>query len=524
MYRRTRFPRYTRPPGGLRVTQEHTGLSEQPQGQPDAVLTQGTVPRVGSLNWGASMSSSTPGGVTVLDSPPIKKELDFTVSGIGTNLGVLFYSKIDTVSTATNARIDGIAMQELARFVHLDPDPLRHANYEHVLWFLPVESGTHTLSAWHSNPSNPNYLMTGEGIPPYNWTWYLNSVEDFNLALGTIYGPLFGGNGNLVEMPVSSTSGDLVFSFITVGSFGTAISVGSAQGPDSSPSIPSGQRASFWSPGYPSQSQRWQTINGADNVVSVAVLGVRFRPLGAFVSPGMPDETLPSPDAWYRASDLGLDDGDEVTTWSDSSPNRGVLQKTTTIGPIYESSSAHGLPAVYFDGSSRIEGSFSRKMATTNVLFAVLRTTPGNFSSIPIQCTGTSIRIASNGTIWVAGGSTVSISTTIPVGEEWRLFVVRARRDGTSMMRSCGETFTASAIKDEAQVLQLPGPSIDRWVGRVAEIMFYDSDLTDADIDAIERHLFTKYDIRCPNGSLQARRTKSQWESGLVRTHRVEEH
>src|SRR6185503_14515658 len=57
--------------------------------------------------------------------------------------------------------------------------------------------------------------------------------------------------------------------------------------------------------------------------------------------------------AWFKADVLSLNDGDAVTTWTDSSGNsRNATQSTGANKPLFKTGAANGHPALLFDGSN----------------------------------------------------------------------------------------------------------------------------------------------------------------------------
>lgn len=56
---------------------------------------------------------------------------------------------------------------------------------------------------------------------------------------------------------------------------------------------------------------------------------------------------------WLQANQItGLNDGDAVTTWSDSSGNGyNATQSTGSLKPLYKTNIKNGLPVVRFDGT-----------------------------------------------------------------------------------------------------------------------------------------------------------------------------
>lgn len=204
---------------------------------------------------------------------------------------------------------------------------------------------------------------------------------------------------------------------------------------------------------------------------------------------------------WLDASQIvGLNDGDPVSTWPDSSGNgNDATQATASKKPTYETGVQNGLPVVRLDGVD----DFLRTASFTAIpqpltYFVVLNSVNGNSGQVVFDGVVSSPRcllgifpintwdMYSNGADTVAGvvssgsfnlltalfsgsSSTLTINSGIPV-------TVNPGTDGTTGV-SVGVRFSDT----------------QNWGGDVGELLFYNRALSTAEREANEAYLRNKW-------------------------------
>jgi prepilin-type N-terminal cleavage/methylation domain-containing protein len=196
---------------------------------------------------------------------------------------------------------------------------------------------------------------------------------------------------------------------------------------------------------------------------------------------------------WLKADALvGLNDGDSVTTWTDSSSDN----RDATCGscPIYKTNILNTEPVVRFDGSSNVMN--FTDISDTRTVFVVFNdagsndyahllggvTSPGNItfhghevgSGVVIGETWAHPNV-NNGEAWVNGVSTSP--TSIP-------------RNGSHQILSlitAGDVNTSGIAYDQGMARF--------WNGDFAELIIYNAALSETDRVSVENYLSDKYGI-----------------------------
>jgi hypothetical protein len=102
---------------------------------------------------------------------------------------------------------------------------------------------------------------------------------------------------------------------------------------------------------------------------------------------------IPGLVAWYKATDLALNDNDPVSSWADASGNGYTLTGTTTTRPLYKTNVVNSLPAVLFDGvDDFLTNAAFKNFGDAYTIYAVISyTTSGPSPQAPMEI--------SNGTV-----------------------------------------------------------------------------------------------------------------------------
>lgn len=230
----------------------------------------------------------------------------------------------------------------------------------------------------------------------------------------------------------------------------------------------------------------------------VILLNSRRRRRGGFSPADIPGLQL-----WLEADKItGLNDGDPVTTWEDSSVNNNdATQATAAKKPLYKVNIVNGKPAVRFDATDDILVSTFATLAQPLTLIAVAKS-----------------RVAAPG----AGKGFVDSKSDVAralIGfsslNNWSYFAGTAQDDGamdanfhvfvgvfngaSSKLVVDGTVGSsanpgANSLTDGATIGNRPDGLVP-LDGDIAEVLVYDSALSDANRDLVETYLGAKYGI-----------------------------
>lgn len=212
-----------------------------------------------------------------------------------------------------------------------------------------------------------------------------------------------------------------------------------------------------------------------------------------------------SPALWLAASTItGLNDGEAITTWADISGNgRDAAQATADNKPTYQTNELNGYPVVRFDGSNDLLATGSFTLAQPVHVFLV-----GKMSGGAVDYRYFLDGLAGNDRLslyYIVASDDVGIYTatsaaeiTVSADDEsfylWTALFSgassRLRKDGGSdatgeLAAATAGGVTIGARRDGSY----PGGS------DIAEIVIYDSALSDANRDAVEAYLAAKYGL-----------------------------
>lgn len=229
--------------------------------------------------------------------------------------------------------------------------------------------------------------------------------------------------------------------------------------------------------------------------------------------PPLDPSTLTSLAARFDAQAIsGATDGQALATWLDSSgKGKHATQASTTSQPVYKTNQLNGWPAVRFDGVDDFLSSPSLfGSRATNTVVAVLRTrsfaavqvpwgleTGGGGSDAAINTAGTRALFAPGGYITYAGGT-----TTLNTFERWtnvsRNWVNTSRvpKNGAVLYIN-GADLLADSQLGAGDVITM-GKSVAQGFPApvdIAELLVFDSPLTDAQIRGLDAYLANKWAV-----------------------------
>lgn len=211
---------------------------------------------------------------------------------------------------------------------------------------------------------------------------------------------------------------------------------------------------------------------------------------------------------WLRADGIvGLADTDPVSTWSDESVEGRDATAAGTLRPLYRTGIQNGLPVVRFDGSNDVMdilGLGSEFGGSAGTFFVVYGINNGDtaYSVVELSSAASGDAIGwwrytdtnryanffrSNRLGALAGQATtgfhyVTIRSGATNGYDWRL-------DGVLDI----DTTTSWGVGTDARIGY--DDDISYLNGDVCEIIFYDRELTDAEVTTIEGYLTAKWAV-----------------------------
>jgi lysophospholipase L1-like esterase len=218
--------------------------------------------------------------------------------------------------------------------------------------------------------------------------------------------------------------------------------------------------------------------------------------------------------AWWKADSIGgLSDGDPVDQWDDSHTTNEDLTGSSTARPLFQTNELNGLPVVEFDGSNDIMGATITHTGTNactviSVITHVTVTTAdrvGCFAKASITDYGS----ASTGLMAYIQTSVNSayrnnaLLSTITRPSNGTFFIYTVKWDGTNnTVYKNGVAGTAVASTGNFDFTHVyvgggwsGGGNADFGNIKVAEMIIFNDDLSDADRGEWETYLDTKWAI-----------------------------
>lgn len=224
--------------------------------------------------------------------------------------------------------------------------------------------------------------------------------------------------------------------------------------------------------------------------------------------------------AWLKADGIvGLNDGDQIATWDDSSPNnKDATQSTASFRPVYKTNIVAGKPVVRFDGADDrlVSSSGSGIWGLTNdfTAFAAVWLDPSQGTGDHDVVGSSSIsnnldliirRNDANGN-WLAYSSSpdgvrnsdLVLSTGRWYVLTWRLKAtspkhLQIRADTAYRLNDSGYTGIGTAPIQAAIGARQNGAN--PFKGDIAEVILYSGSLSDAEMTATENYLRLKYEL-----------------------------
>lgn len=203
---------------------------------------------------------------------------------------------------------------------------------------------------------------------------------------------------------------------------------------------------------------------------------------------------------WLKADALSLNDGDANGSWTDSSGlGNTPTQATAAAKPTHRTNILNGLPVERFDGGDRLTASFTLAQPVT-VFVAGKRTGTGAQQFTDGAPGGGRMAVYYNN---ATGLLTIYAGGPGPIGgpaldTAWHILTVIFNGASSSMRIDGGTATTASpgtASPGGITVGSFNGSITNALVGDIAELIYYDSVLSDANLDLVGYYLHDRYGL-----------------------------
>ncbi|MEI6604296.1 MAG: Ig-like domain repeat protein, partial [Verrucomicrobiota bacterium] len=218
------------------------------------------------------------------------------------------------------------------------------------------------------------------------------------------------------------------------------------------------------------------------------------------VAPRVPGGIVVVPALWLDATQLtGLNNGDQVNTWTDMSGNANdaIRQGVSSAGyPKYVTGQLNGQPVVRFNSSSNNPGDYSKfnRISTIRSVFWVVKENAGTSDGHFLLGDDSSYdfhRQSSNGPIWDSGNASANVRNGVT-----KLMGTAVNGTTTSLPANSFQLISlVTTANVQANQITQDRTYHGSWQGDIAEIIIYTSALSTADETAVGSYLATKYGL-----------------------------
>lgn len=218
------------------------------------------------------------------------------------------------------------------------------------------------------------------------------------------------------------------------------------------------------------------------------------------VLPAFDPITIAGLQAWLKADAItGKNDGDTITTWSDSSRfGHSPTQATGSLKPLYKTNIKNGLPVVRFDGTDDIlqAADFTLNQPETVFVVGAWRgVRVGNDTILDGGTVGNTMRIYRSvaNSVSLYNGVTTTCSPTDVTA--FHLYTADANNTASTIGFDSGTPVTgsASAVNGGGLTVGAYGAGSEWGPVDVGEILVYDSTLSASDRLSVEKYLRGKW-------------------------------
>ena len=256
------------------------------------------------------------------------------------------------------------------------------------------------------------------------------------------------------------------------------------------------------------------SLDPTKNAVSITMPSTKF----VFIVSITQASLISKPACWLKADTLALSDGDAIATWTDRSGNSNDLtQSTEILKPLYKTNILNGHPAILFDGNNDYIQSTISVPNKYSVIAVYKQTVPGSFSIAVSWGSGISGKTFWSGYIPDSSGqpypghlipasdSATDTYTSSVDDTNWHL--ITGKFDGTHITGSDFNTASTPSLDQLSGTLSSSKVTIGgygdagglNWAGYIAEVFFFNSELSDTDRDLIKSYLKYKYNLVSQN-------------------------
>jgi len=214
---------------------------------------------------------------------------------------------------------------------------------------------------------------------------------------------------------------------------------------------------------------------------------------------------------WLKADSLGLDDGNAVATWTDSTLNaHNVTQSTENLKPIYKTNVVNGKPVVRFDGSNDYLSAVPYSQTTPYTLYVVAKFRSSCSSQKGIIdgdlsldgylfCSG-----GGNGMYFNNGSGQIGPNTTNSI-TQFNIYKVIVNGAGSSITEnnSTPQTGTLDSTTLNGMTLGSIGNKGEYGDVDIAEVLLYNGAISSGDQLIVGAYLGNKYAISMPGATSQ---------------------
>lgn len=237
--------------------------------------------------------------------------------------------------------------------------------------------------------------------------------------------------------------------------------------------------------------------------------------------PGFTPTQLSGLALWLKADSLGLSDGTAVSSWTDSSGNgRNAGQATGTKQPLCKTGIVNGLPVVRFDATDCLTTSAIDFTGTSGLtVFAVTANIPSGTDRVIVESsasfsanagsfilyrdTSNKVQVDHRGNVgngFCVGTTNITSTATVLTG--WYDFTQAVNAENQLYVNGTAEGTKSGGANNTGafgnHVLNIGARNDGALIplnGDIAEIILYNSVLSNASRQLVERYLGAKYGI-----------------------------
>ncbi len=248
-------------------------------------------------------------------------------------------------------------------------------------------------------------------------------------------------------------------------------------------------------------------LDSTKNVVSITLPSTEFT----FICSITQASSIVQPLAWIKADSLTLNDDDVLSTWPDrSGSSNNFTQSNSAFKPIFKENILNGYPAIKFDGVNDYMYTTLNAANNYSVIAVYKQLTTGAFSIAVSWGSGVSgktfwsgyiLGTANSGHLIPASDSHVDNVSDSINDTNWHL--IDGIFDGTHIIGRDFGVLATPVLNEPSDVLSGQTATIGAygaspslfWNGYIAEVLFFNTNLSDTNRTLIESYLQHKYEL-----------------------------